>query len=284
MAEGHRERLKKQFAETDFKGMQDHALLELLLTYAIPRRETNSLAHALIDRFGSLEKVAKASVQELQLVDGIGQSAAVLLRASFVAAERIAMNSLYDKKGRIRLRTAEEASRYAMALYMSDRYETVRLICLDKNFYVLNTVTINVGTLDSVTVNYRKVIEQALNNAATNIILMHNHPTGIPIPSVDDNEVFHDVQTICKSLGLTVLDFLIIGEASVHCSSNQRVCYFPNASSSFSLDEAASRAALSTDPCARYNLGIEALPFMDSQPDYDFPSARRPSSDMHTSD
>ncbi|MDD3400959.1 MAG: JAB domain-containing protein [Eubacteriales bacterium] len=261
MADGHRERLKQQFIKTDYAGMSDHSILELLLTYAIPRRETNSIAHALIARFGSLEGVTKASVQELQLVDGVGESTAVMLRAVFITAQRLLMNTFYDKKGRVRLRTMEESSRYAMALFMDDKYETLRLVCLDKNFFVINTITLGVGTLESVTVNYRKIIEQALNNAASSIILMHNHPIGIPLPSEDDILVYKDVQDICKSLGLDVLDYLIVGDSSVHCCRSDRVCFFPNLASSYTMDASDLYESMSVEPCSKYNAPLEPCQF-----------------------
>lgn len=253
MAEGHRERLRNQFALTDFQGMEDHSILELLLSYVILRRETNTIAHALINRFGSLENVLKASVLELQRVDGVGKSTAVFLRSIFMTTQRLIQNTFLDKKGRVRLCTMEEASRYALSLFIDDRYETVRLICLDDNFFVINSAIIAVGDLNSVTVDNRKIVEQALNNSAANLILVHNHPGGIPFPSHEDVLVHRNVQSVCDELKLNVIDYLIVGDSSVYCCRSSSVCFFPNLSVCHTLPSDEFYERSSFEPHSQYD-------------------------------
>ncbi|MDO4564322.1 MAG: DNA repair protein RadC [Clostridia bacterium] len=235
MAEGHRERLRAQFSANGVKGMADHNILELLLTYAIPRRETNTLAHRLIERFGTLERVLKAEREELMQVEGIGEQAAILIRLTFELTQRIVLNTFSSLKNRTRIVGAVDACRYAMATSMGDKYETIRLISLDVNGFVVNTNVLSTGTLETAPVELRHIIEKALNNKAHSIILTHNHPSGIPLPSEEDMRVFSKVRELCENIGIRVFDQLIVCEGAVYSAERERVYVIPNLSVSQAL-------------------------------------------------
>ena len=122
---GHRERIREQYKTHGADAFLDHQFLELLLTYAIPRRDTNELAHQLLARFGSLEGVVTAEIAQLMLVDGIGESAAVFLRMQGDLFRRLRLHRLADTRGNIRLTSPVEAARYAVSQLSLNTYETV---------------------------------------------------------------------------------------------------------------------------------------------------------------
>ena len=143
---GHRERIRNAYRENGMNGLPDHAVLELLLTYAIPRRDVNGMAHLLLKRFGSLAAVLDAKPNELMQVDGIGESAATFLHLIFDVHRRLNLLSMQNANGRTRLENPQDACRYALALAASDRNETLRVISLDASMTVLHDDVLAVGT------------------------------------------------------------------------------------------------------------------------------------------
>ena len=110
----HRERVRKRFLREGLEHFEQHNQLELLLFYAIPQRDTNGIAHDLIQRFGSISRVMDASVEELMTVDGIGERAAVLLKL----VPALARSYTLDHLGKVRtFQTDEELKEYLLALY-----------------------------------------------------------------------------------------------------------------------------------------------------------------------
>lgn len=228
MHEGHRQRLREAFLAHGVSGMADHNILELLLTYAIPRRDVNPIAHRLIDAFGSLDGVLKAAPQELQRIEGVGMETAAFLSLVSGMTKRILMDTFSDARGRIRLGVPETACRYAIASLMSERYETLRAVYLDVNLYVLSDVKIADGTLSRVPMEPRNIIEHALLKKAAGVMLMHNHPSGSPLPSSADAVSAAAVSAAAEPLGISVLDQLIVGGNAVYSFRYDKVFVCPN--------------------------------------------------------
>ena len=159
---GHRERLREAYRKQGMDGMADHVVLEMLLTYVIPRKDVNELAHRLLNTFGSLLSVLETDPKQLMLVDGVGDRTALYLHTLFDVHRRLNLASVDRTSGAARLVTPQEACRYALALGMGDRYETLRVICLDANMTVLHTEALQVGTLSRVSFEPRRVIEIAI--------------------------------------------------------------------------------------------------------------------------
>lgn len=227
MAQGHRQRLKKQFIATNFRGMEDHVVLELLLSYCIPRRETNTLAHELLNKFSNLSNVLKAPVHELTSIDGIGQSTAVFLSLIFETTQRLIMGSYKDSKGRLRLDTTESAAAYAINLFLRDHREVLRLISLGKDGYVINSSIVAMGDIEAIAVSPRSLIEQALKDGAHHVIIAHNHPGTNPLPSQGDTTAFNRLSESFSSLGLSLLDSLIISTDAVYSTREHCVYFYP---------------------------------------------------------
>lgn len=221
--EGHRNRLREAYRKQGMNGMADHVVLEMLLTYVIPRRDVNELSHRLLNTFGSLTGVLEADPLRLADVEGVGDRTALYLHSLYDLHRRLALESAGNLNGPARLENPEAACRYAIALGMGDRYETLRIICLDASMTVLHTEALQVGTLSHVSFEPRRVIETALLHKARFLILTHNHPSGILIPSSDDIETAKMIEQIGSRLEIDVRDQLIISKNAAYSYQYDRV-------------------------------------------------------------
>lgn len=216
---GHRERIRARYAEFGGDAFLDHQFLELLLTYAVPRRDTNELAHALLARFGSLEQIFCASAAQLQAVDGVGGGVAVFLCMQGDLMRRLSLAKLADARGRIKLGTPLVAAQYALARLHAQPYETVLMACLNSRCEVVRTEMLQRGTLTEAPVYPRVIAERALLNHAHSVLLMHNHPSGNPTPSGEDAASTEAVRAALAGIGIRLNDHLIVGGAFVYSFS-----------------------------------------------------------------
>ncbi len=206
--EGHRQRKKEQFRKNGLDGFADHEVLELLLYYAIPRRDTNEAAHRLIDRFGSLERVLNAAPEELQRVDGIGENAATLLHLVATVMHRTAEKTPTERI----LNSVERSGAFFMDLLSRQRREALYQVCLDAKGKVLTYGRIASGTVDSVTLNVREIVENALRADASGVLLGHNHPSGIALPSAEDRSMTLQVRQALETMGIQLVDHIIVAD------------------------------------------------------------------------
>ncbi len=208
---GHRERIREQYARSGAESFLDHQFLELLLTYAIPRRDTNALSHALLDRFGTLENVVTAEIAQLTMVDGIGESTAVFLRMQGDLFRRLLLRRTEDTRGNTKLNTPAAAARYAVALLSLSGYETVVAVCLNAKKVVISCESMQSGSLSEAQIYPRNIAEAALLRRAHGILLLHNHPSGDPSPSEEDAAATDAVRAALESVGVQLCDHLIVG-------------------------------------------------------------------------
>ncbi len=216
MHEGHRSRLKNRFLEEGLDGFEDHQILELLLFYAIPRRDTNELAHYLINKYGSLSGVLEADPKDLASTPGLGENSAVLL-ALIPSLARI---YLKDRWGtRPVLNSTAKAGEYVLSLFAGRTYEVFYVICLDAQYNVIYPALVHEGTIDQAPVYPRIIVETALRHKAHSVILAHNHPGGSATPSPQDIEVTKRIQVALEHISISVLDHIIAaGQTYVSCS------------------------------------------------------------------
>ena len=236
---GHRERIRETYRKQGMNGMADHAVLEMLLTYVIPRRDVNELAHRLLNTFGSLTGVLEADPLRLADVDGIGDRAGLFLHLLYDLHRRLTLESASSLNGATRLENPESACRYAIALGTGDRYETLRIICLDANMTVLHTEALQVGTLSHVSFEPRRVIETAMIHKVRYLILTHNHPSGILIPSEEDIKTAKMIEEIGSRLEIDVRDQLILSKNAAYSYQYDRVFLYstPAVCNAMSLEE-----------------------------------------------
>lgn len=205
--DGHRERLRQRYRKDGMDGFADHEILELLLFYAIPRRDTNPIAHALIDHFGDLASVLEAPPEELEKVKGMNGSAAVLLSLLPAVARR--HMSERTNLGR-ELDTFTKCGEYLLPRFFGLREEAVYLLCLDAKLAVLNCRMLFRGSVNSAAVSVRKIAEIALACGASSVVLAHNHTSGIAVPSREDEETTARVRVALEALDIKLLDHIIV--------------------------------------------------------------------------
>ncbi len=207
--EGHRERMKRRFLENGLDSFSDHNILELLLFYAVPRRDTNILAHRLMDKFGSLSAVLDAPVEELATVLGVGKGAATYLKL-FSQVARIYFN---DKmKDGILLDSSEKVGQYLIPKYIGIPNEIVLLVCLDSKCKVIGCTTVMEGSVNATQVSVRKIVETAVRSNASSVIISHNHPSGLAIPSREDLQTTEKIKQALLLINITLLDHIIVAD------------------------------------------------------------------------
>ena len=219
--ENHRARVRETFKRTGADGMPDHNLLELLLFYSIPRKDTNEIAHRLIAAFGSLSRVFEASYEELMEIEGIGESSALLISMIPSICRRYIESSNSPK---VNLSEPEEAMNYIIRKYYgSNKVESFYMLCLDAVGNLLNCCKLGEGTPGSVIVDKRKVLETALRNKADKVIFAHNHPNGIAAPSKDDINMTSELSSVLFSVGIRLADHIIVaGNEAVSLASVEK--------------------------------------------------------------
>ncbi len=247
--DGHRERLRNQYAERGADGFLDHQLLELLLTYCIPRKDTNLLAHALLERFGSLENVFRADLAQLESVEGIGSSTALFLHMQWDVMRVVQRRRLEDKQGRIRLNTPLASARFAAGVLGNEPYENVCVACLNKSLVLQRTKVIQSGSLVEAPVYPRLAAETALLYRAHSVILVHNHPSGNVAPSQEDCNATLTVRAALQSIEVSLLDHLIVGGQDVYSFSANMVIRLSGAmATTITLDEYLAQLAAEASP------------------------------------
>lgn len=208
-AGARRARLRARYRRIGGEALQDCELLELLLTYAIPSRNTKVLANRLLKRFGTLVRLVEAEPTALEEVDGIGPQAATLLSLIRPLATRFLKSAPTAKN---LLRSTGKAAAYFQAKLKGLPEEEVHVAFVNAKNAVMATVRLQRGTMDQPDVYVRQVIERALAHKASGFILAHNHPSGDPTPSAHDCELTQAVKAAAAAVGLRFLDHLIIGE------------------------------------------------------------------------
>ena len=206
---GHRERLKARFLETGLDSFTDVQALELLLFYAIPQKDTNPIAHALLDRFGSLSQVLDAPLEALKKVPGISDHSASLLRL----VTELARFYQVDSAQRTEVLTSLDAcGRYLVPRFFGRKVETVFLLCLDAKCKVLCCREIGEGSVNAASISVRKVVEAALSANATTVVLAHNHPSGVALPSADDVQTTRRIAAALSAVEVKLIDHIVVAE------------------------------------------------------------------------
>lgn len=206
--DGHREKMRARFLNAGLEAFADHEALELLLYYAIPRRDTNPIAHALMERYGSLSAVLEAPVEDLRKVEGVGESAAILLRLVPQLHRRARLADARDTV----LNSTERTGRYLLELFAGLSREVLYQLCLDQKGKLLACKRLSEGSANSTEVNIRLLAENAILTSASAVILAHNHPSGIALPSQDDFNTTEQARAALGTVGVTLLDHIIVAD------------------------------------------------------------------------
>jgi DNA repair protein RadC len=206
---GHRRRLRARMERATDVAMEDHELLELLLTFSIPRADTKPLARTLLDRFEGLAGVFSAECSQILELPGLGPRSALLLSL----VRPLSSRSLCSQRNhRQSLSSPEEAARFFHTRLGNLQVEQVHAAFVNARNMVVATDLLQEGTVDHSIVYPRKVLERALHHKASGFILAHNHPSGDSTPSSQDLNLTKNLEIAARAMGVRFLDHLIIGE------------------------------------------------------------------------
>lgn len=215
--EGHRQRMKERFLTNGLEGFSDHEVLELLLFYAIPYRDTNPLAHALIKHYGSWMQVVNADYRDLLTVPGVTPHVASLLTLVGRTAARYYRDTVAGDV--VQLYDTNQMADYLIPWFLGEKDESVVMVSLDNKRKVLNATRIFEGSVNSAQFNIRLAVQQALRDNATQVVLAHNHPNGFCFPSNADVSTTKYLIEVLQPLHIRVVDHLIIAEGDCLCMS-----------------------------------------------------------------
>lgn len=204
---GHRKRLKERYLTEGLDNFNQINVLELLLFYCVQRRDTNPLAHRLLDRFGSIWDVLNASAEELMQVEGITDHIAILLTMISDLNRYYLVNNATKVKI---INTTEDTCKYITPFFENRKKETVFLLCLDAKKKVLCCKNMGEGSVNSANISIRKIVEVALNANATSVILAHNHPSGLALPSSEDIQTTARLARALSLVEIILADHVIV--------------------------------------------------------------------------
>ena len=206
---GHRERLRERFQNEGLDHFEPHQVLELLLFYAIPRKDTNELAHELLKRFGTVAGVLEASPAELKKVPGMGDGAATFI--AFINDLGRYYQITRSPRPTI-LTTVAECGDYLRPMFHNRRNETVFLLCLDAKCKVICCKEVGEGSVNSAAIPIRRVVEMALAANATSVVLAHNHPSGLALPSTEDVCTTKRVSMALNAVEIQLVDHIVVAD------------------------------------------------------------------------
>ncbi len=219
---GHRKRLRQRFInDGNLNNFQSHEVLELLLFYALPRRDTNALAHKIINKYGSLKRVFEMPAEELINNRDLTENAAVLLSLiKQVAKDYI----LSETESRLKIRSKNDAAGIVEPLLAHRINEAFCIICLDANQNVINIECFEEGEPGYTDIDVDRVIAKVVEHKAAFAIIAHNHPNGTYSPSSDDISTTNVIRRALSMANVTLMDHLIVcGDRSYSLAQN-RMC------------------------------------------------------------
>lgn len=206
----HRKRVKESVINNGFSHLGEHELLEIMLFYAIPRKDTNELAHRLIRHFdNTLEGVFNASIEQLKKVDGVGENTAIMIATM---GETFRKLSKAEKPKKRVYKTTEALKNLAVSLLQGKAAEEVVLLCFDETKKLKHYATISEGDKVSSEINMKEVIKNLVDTDSSIAVLAHNHPTSTAEPSAADIDSTRMVCVTLRKIGYVLADHIIVGE------------------------------------------------------------------------
>lgn len=206
---GHRERMRSRFRKKGLSDFAPHEVLELVLYYCIPRRDTNEIGHNLIKRFKTVNGVLQAPVKELEKVEGMGPGAAHFIKllsqlCQYAGHEEDTINDI--------LYAETDYNRYLRNLFMGQKNEVLYLLCLDAKCMVIDCLKIGEGSVNYINLPVRKIVDTAITANAVSVVLAHNHPGGFAVPSGDDIQATINLGRILKAVDVTLVDHMVFAQ------------------------------------------------------------------------
>ena len=206
----HRQRVRERYAATGFEGFSSHEILEYLLFYAIPRHDTNPIAHTLINKYGSLSAVLEAPYEELAHMEGMGPVSAQFLSM----LPQLARVYLMDRQISLKSYDATAIKRYLQPMFVGATTELLILMLFDNGMHLLACRCVAKGSISKVQACLRDLADLAIRHRATAAVLAHNHPSGFPFPSEPDKATTIAVGRFFEQIDVTLLEHFVFTERS----------------------------------------------------------------------
>ena len=207
--DGHRQRLMERFRQEGLDHFDSVQVLELLLFFCIPRRDTNELAHALLNRFDSVARVMDASVEELMQVPGVGLNTATFLHLVKQSGRFYHVGSA--RQG-AKMNDKEDNGHFQQPNFKGRQKENQLLFCLNANCNVISCREVGEGDINAAVISPRRVVEIALAEKASTVVLAHNHPSGVAVPSHEDVVVTQRLAVALAAVDVVLVDHLIVAD------------------------------------------------------------------------
>lgn len=203
----HRKRMRSRLLNSDIDAFEDHEILEMLLYYSVPRKDTNALAHELLDRFGSFRGLVEADPKDLMSVSMIGEHSVAFFS---LISEFMRRYSCEGEKRTEKYDTIEKIGEYFVKKYIGVNTETVYVMLLDNSLKLIECKKVHEGSVNSAGFDIRKIYQYATARNVPNIVLAHNHPGGVAVPTSDDINSTVILAQGCEILGLNILEHIIV--------------------------------------------------------------------------
>ena len=204
---GHRQRVKQRFRDEGLGHFEESHALELLLFYAVPRRDTKPIARRLLDAFGSYSKVLEADMAALCKVEGVGESVATYIKLLHASYRYYHLNKNVQPQS---FHNTEEYAKYLIALYHGLNKEQVHITCLNAKGELIFSKLLAEGTVTSVDIPIRRLMDISINCGAVSVILSHNHPDGLLKGSPEDVACTRRVAKALLAAEIRLIDHVLV--------------------------------------------------------------------------
>jgi len=188
---------------------QDYEVVEVILTYALARKDVKPLAKKLLQTFGSFRGLLEAPAEEIKKIKGVSDHTALLFKLIKEASDRYLGEKVLNSADIIA--SPRDLLNYCHSKMGWLKDEQFRLVYLNTRNQVIRDEVLQEGTVDQTVVYPRKVLERAIQLKATALIMVHNHPSGSVIPSLEDKELTRTLVQAAQNLQIKIHDHLIIG-------------------------------------------------------------------------
>ena len=217
-SQGHRERIRKKFLNNGIDGFAEYEILELLLTYCIPRKDTKPIAKELLNKFKSLDNVFKADLDKLSAIDGLGKNTVAFLKLigdlpSIIYKDELKNKKLIDKET-LKISNKDILLKYLRNKIGYEEIEKFYVLYLSSSNEVIEFEENSVGTLDRSSVYPREIYKKIINLNAKSVILAHNHPSDNITPSKCDIELTNEIAKGLKNFGALLIEHIVITKNS----------------------------------------------------------------------
>ncbi|WP_335931018.1 RadC family protein [Fusobacterium polymorphum] len=217
-SQGHRERIKEKFLKNGIDGFAEYEILELLLTYCIPRKDTKPIAKELLNKFKSLDNIFKADFDKLSAIDGLGKNSIAFLKLigdlpSIIYKDELKNKKLVDKET-LKISNKDILLKYLRNKIGYEEMEKFYVLYLSSSNEVIEFEENSVGTLDRSSVYPREIYKKIINLNAKSVILAHNHPSDNITPSKCDIELTNEIAKGLKNFGALLIEHIIITKNS----------------------------------------------------------------------